>query len=194
MAVRGVAPYSVCTLHRAISILACLVAMLALAAPASAVVTTTPGVDGLLGIESNGDGDTIVVTCVEGKVFVNGNPTVNPCALVAVLQVEGNGGNDAIDLSAVGPAAFPALTRSIIVGGGATDSLFGSQFGDEIASDTVDSVEGGGGNDWIVEGKQVNGGVGNDVLNSTQGSADGGPGDDHFGELGTGSICRQRRL
>jgi Ca2+-binding RTX toxin-like protein len=169
---------------RPLALLAVLVGALALAAPASGAISPSVGPGNSVSIVSDGAGDTITVRCEAGEGMV-GPYSLPPCDEITVIQVEAGGGNDAIDLSAVTPAEFPLLTRTILRGDAGTDTITGSQGDDEIKSDELDSVDGAGGDDRIEQGKQVIGGPGDDLLLASAGTADGGAGDDVFFEPGS---------
>jgi Ca2+-binding RTX toxin-like protein len=124
------------------------------AAPVHAAVTSSI-IGGTLFLTSNNDADAITVTCPSGVVQVNGvNVTGNPaCPAISSIQVQGNGGADRLDLSAVTPATFHSMVLVSLAGGPGNDTILGSAFADRIQPSDVDdndSVNGGGGIDTLI--------------------------------------------
>ena len=153
--------------------------------PAVATVMTSTGPTSVV-FTSDGDGDTINVTCQGGQVRLNGGANVIACNVVTQLVASGNDGNDNIDLSALQAADFPQLATVSLDGGSDVDNVKGSFFGDDIDADSNDTVQGFGGNDIITSGDSVFGGDGDDILQGTQGAVEGGSGDDRLIEPGSG--------
>ena len=149
-------------------------------APAASAALTLVSSGSTLTINSDAAADNITVTCVSGKIAVTGLPTTTTnCSSIDRLIVNGDDGNDSINLAGVTKAAFPALRFSIIDGGfsNSTDSVVGTEIGDTVDAFN-DNVNGGPGDDVITDGLQITGGDGDDTLIDTKGPADGGPGDD----------------
>lgn len=161
---------------------AVIIAMLALAAPATAsAVVKGEGVGGIVFLQSDGAGDTITLSCESGSAPGGvGAVLKTSCGNVDTVFVQANGGNDTIQLEGASRAIFPKLSRVEIVPGEGEDIVFGSQVGDEIFADEKDVVSGNAGDDLIEEGAQVNAGEGEDLMIATEGPANGGGGDDVF--------------
>ena len=144
-----------------------LLPVLAAAPEASATVTSTFSM-GTLTVNSDDAGDQITVTCnaITNKVLVNGaNPPSGELACNGVtglgtILVNGNGGNDLIDIS--GLAADTVIGDSSADGGAGDDQLEGFLDGD-------------------VDEMTLSGGPGNDqVISESADFAFGGSGDDRF--------------
>jgi len=166
--------------------LAALPLVVAVAAPASAVVTTYYST-GNYQLISDSDGDTMTMTCgVGGNVSPVTAPDT-PCTSITSVSVYPDDGADTIDLSSVTPATFANIEAVNIYGDTETypypaDTITGSSFDDRIYADYADDVNGGPGNDRIEDGDTVHGGTGNDVLwqSSGNGGNFGDEGDDRF--------------
>ena len=174
------------TISRTGKVVALCGAALALTVPA-AFATITPSVgSGSLDVDSDAASDDIALTCTGGQVKINGGPDQIACASLQLLGINGNGGDDDVDLSALQAADFPQLRSVSIDSGVNTGLLVGSFFGDVIDATTTDTVQGLGGNDVISHGDDVSGGDGDDILDGTQGFASGGAGDDRIVTPGGG--------
>jgi len=134
----------------------------AAAALAAGAVGVTPGAAGAavtttwdnstLSI-SMGAGDSVVVTCNFGIVYVNGeDPTDGTarCNEVDTMVVFGADGNETINLAGVSPTDYTSLWLTAVRGFPGNDSITGTQSDDQI--------EGGPGGDTL------NGGAGTDTL------------------------------
>ncbi|HWH46110.1 MAG TPA: calcium-binding protein [Thermoleophilaceae bacterium] len=109
----------------------------------------------------------------DGAVRVNGShPTLPglpvPCASLTVITVsspDSDAGGNAIDLSGVTNAAFPALASTSIDGGGGDDTVAGSSVA--RGGDVIDAIDGGPGEDTLAGGPgsdSLAGGDGPDTL------------------------------
>ena len=117
-------------------------ALLALPGVANAAVTSTVA-GGVLTVNSTAD-DAITITCAIDKVKVNGaDPGTGPadCAALTSIDVHGGPGANAITLTGVTTAAFPAVASVAIDGAAGNDTIAGSE--------RVDTMLGGDGNDRI---------------------------------------------
>ena len=142
--------------------LAALIVPLALAASASANVSSTfDAATGTLTVASDA-ADGIAVTCVGAQVKVNGNdPLASPlsCSAVVKLVVNGGPGDNTINLSGVTATDFTALTSSEAHGNGGNDAITGT--------DRADTLTGDAGHDRLVGfrgGDQMVGGEGDDTM------------------------------
>ena len=133
--------------------MAVLVMLFGFAAPAwSAVTSSVSG--GVLTAASDG-ADAIAVVCSGGNVLVNGaNPGSGAAACASLTQifVTGAAGANAVDLSAVNAASFPALIGCTIQPGDGNDVVVGSQLADEFVwnpGDDNDAIDGMAGNDRL---------------------------------------------
>jgi Ca2+-binding RTX toxin-like protein len=117
------------------------VALLAFPAFASATVTSTV-TGGALTATSDAN-DAIAITCIGGKVKVNGaDPgAATDCSALTSITATGGPGANLIDLSAINATDFPALTSVTANGGDGDDTIKGTQFADRLS--------GGNGNDQI---------------------------------------------
>jgi len=121
------------------------------------------------------------VSCLTGKVAVNGAaiaPATN-CTAPVQLHVTGGTGANTVDLSAVTATLFPSLREVLVNGGAGNDTLRGSQLDDSC----VYPCRGYAG--------RIEGGAGNDLLSGNGGHDDlrGGPGDDRLaGGAGVDSL------
>jgi hypothetical protein len=142
---------------------------------------TTPAVTatfsaGTLTVTSDNASDTITINAPL-LVEVNGNPVpggVLPSSVTS-LFVNGNGGNDTINLTAVTKAQFTALITVFIDGGEGNDIILGSEFDDDIEGGLGnDEVTGRRGNDRINLGLGINlGGVNDGDDTNTWNNGDG---------------------
>ncbi len=169
--------------------------LMALPGVANATVTSSVDGTGKLLVTSNA-GDAITVTCVVGKVQVNGSAVGgNDCSAITALEVNGGPQANLIDLSGVASAQFTALaTPPDVDGGGGNDTINGSQLadtltggdghdritGDNNPAGTRDNSVGGDGDDTLVwnpgDGDDTNeGGAGNDTI-----EVNGGNGGEQF--------------
>jgi len=172
-------------MRRALIPLIALVSFLMIAAPAAAVVSGE-GIGSGVTLIGDATEDSISLTCV-GGMAPGGFATQIPCSAVKTVFVNGGAGDDSINLSSVGKAAFPALERTTIGGGEGDDDIDGSQVEDVIEADYEDAVvDGGAGNDSIEAGLQVFGGSGDDHFSFSGGEVSGGLGDDRFSNAGAG--------
>jgi Ca2+-binding RTX toxin-like protein len=124
-----------------------------LAFPGFASANVTSGVNAGALTATSDAADAIAITCVGGKVKVNGadpGASVN-CTAITSISVTGGPGNNAIDLSAVNGTDFTALTSVTANGGDGEDTLAGSELADRlIGGKKNDIVTGNGGNDTLV--------------------------------------------
>ena len=169
--------------------------------------------------------DEIIVTCKEGLVAVDGTPIEKsntgqtmPCGAALgsapipgpeAITLDGEAGNDRIDISAVTKKAGFAQLKGRrgqvevqVFGGPGADTEIGGPEGErfnaveEDAPGGGDRIEGGGGRDEIAGTAQadvISGGAGNDVI-KPGGGADvvhGGPGNDAID--GEGSLSHGDR-
>ena len=182
------------------------VALLIPATPAAATVTVSPVNGNRIDLNSDAQGDTIVLNCTGGTArSTNGQNATPidsglPCANVVRFEINGNDGGDTIQIANVTSADFPALTSGAITTGPGNDVVNASQIADTITADGADSVianggddtiqsglgvDGGEGDDTITGATGVNAGPGDDTIMSSSGALAGGAGDDTFGSLGT---------
>jgi Ca2+-binding RTX toxin-like protein len=127
------------------------VALLAFPGIASATVNSAVNAGALTA--TSDAADPIAITCVAGKVKVNGadpGASVN-CTAITSISVTGDAGANAIDLSAVNATDFPAVTSVTANGGDGVDTLTGSSLADRlIGGKKNDTVTGNAGNDTLV--------------------------------------------
>ena len=157
----------------------CILTLALTADPASATVNFGSDGSSQVYLNSDGDGDTIAVSCDGGQVSFEGNALL-ACAATVGIFVNGGAGNDAIDLSALQGADFPVLRQVVLEGGPDTDTIMGSFAGDIVTADEQDVVQGLGGNDFVSGGNSVFGGDGDDTMSEPSGLVDGGAGDDRI--------------
>ncbi len=161
-------------------------ALAAVAPPASAAITSayTPAPDRILTVTSNGDGDTITLSCPSSNMLVNGaNPDTGalPCtggSSAGTLIVYGNEGADTLDVTGVQPNA--AVGTVTLDGGGGDDSLTGVYV---AGASAVVSLLGGAGNDRLTANSSdiVRGGPGDDrLIGAAEGKLEGEDGIDTF--------------
>lgn len=157
--------------------------------PATAFATVTPGSAGSSQVYLTSDdaGDDMALSCVANQVRYLAIDLL-ACDATQDVFIDGNGGNDNIDLSAIGPESFPVLSRVDIDAGFGADNVTGSQLGDTITGDTSDTVNAQGGNDVVTEAKTAFGGPGDDVLSTVIDDVDGGSGDDRIERPANGPI------
>lgn len=89
---------------------------------------------GVLTVTSDAS-DAIAITCVGGQVKVGGeNPATGAatCGTISAIDVTGGPGDNAITLTGVTAALFPAITSVSIDGGAGADTIAGSEFVDEL--------------------------------------------------------------
>ena len=149
-----------------------LIALMGVAAPAGAALTTVTVAGGVLTVTSDA-ADAITVTCATGNVKVNGaDPTTGTasCPSITSMVITGGPGANTIDLSGVVTTAgnFSALATVTVNAGDGGDTVTGSSIGDVLNGQAAaDTISGGPGNDTITGGTgadTVNGGDGNDTL------------------------------
>jgi RTX calcium-binding nonapeptide repeat (4 copies)/PASTA domain len=145
------------------------------AASASAAVIAEYSFGGL-SAESDGS-DAIAVTCVGGQAKVNGaDPDGGPapCGEVTSIDLRGGPGPNALDLSGVAAAAFPAAETIVGIGDDGADTLTGSPLADELeGSAGDDTLRGGTGIDALTGGEgddRIFGGAGDDLVYASSGS------------------------
>ena len=170
------------------------VALGLLALPAAANAAVTSNVNGGLLTVTSDAGDAITITCVANAVQVNGaSPPGGPhaCNTITAIDVNGGPGANAITLTGVTTAAFPALAEVDIDGAGGNDTIAGSEIddvmhggpdddrilGDDNAPGTRDEFLGEDGNDTLVwnpgdDDDEMEGGPGADTIEVNGG---GGP-------------------
>jgi hypothetical protein len=154
---------------RPLAVLLVIVAALVCAPAASAAVTASFA-SSKLTLTSDEAGDQIIVACVADKVLVNGaNPPAPvgelPCSggakSLGSILVEGNGGDDRIDIS--GLEADTGLGSSSVDGGAGNDeitgmnnpdvditTLIGGPDNDTLIGNGAEQMFGGGGDDRLV--------------------------------------------
>ncbi len=143
----------------------------------------------------------ITVTCTGGVVAVDGVALVNrssgqhmPCGgsgAPQAISIDGEGGNDTIDVSQVSPqAGFTALRAAPVINGEAgANTIVGSPLPDSVNQNEDsrgalgDTIYGNGGGDelWGTPGPdKIYGGAGNDVIHPLEGAdvVYAGPGND----------------
>lgn len=175
-------------------IAAVVVFLLAVAAASAAVEAEF--YDGTLEAFSDGS-DAIAVTCVGGRVKVNGlDPDGDPapCGQVESVEVTGGPGANAIDFSGITAGAFPNASSIGAFGEEGADTISGSPLAEQLYGDAGDdTLRGNGGNDRLNGGEgddRLLGGAGDDTLSVAFGSdtLDGQAGSDaheiDFFELG----------
>ena len=155
------------------------------ALPAQATVTLGSAGGTQVLLTSDGAGDTMALTCTGGQVTYL-STTLLACSATREILIEGNAGNDAVNLSALVPADFPAFAQSRITTGTGADTVLGSQMIDVVDADSDDVVQGLGGDDRIIRAGTAFGGAGDDFLDRILGTADGGDGDDTINDPSTG--------
>jgi hypothetical protein len=157
-------------------------------AVAPAAATIGEYVDGTrIILTSDADADTISLTCVGGQARHQGADLMS-CAGLTYLSLQGGDGADTLDVSSLTRADFPALTQVSLHGGDDADTIRGSQLGDDITADSVDTVAANDGDDEVAGGGSVTLGAGDDLATATFGSVDGGPGDDRFDGISNGPV------
>lgn len=161
---------------------AVVVALLAFPGIASAAVTSSVTA-GVLSVSSDA-GDAIAITSAGGDVKVNGaDPGSGAVAANTITRVEVDGGpgGNAIDLTGVTKAGFPAVASVLADGNGGVDTILGSEHADRlIGGDEADTTEGRAGDDTLVwnpgDDSDVNeGGAGSDTI-----EVNGGGGAENF--------------
>ena len=115
-----------------------LLAMLGLAGPAAATVTSSiqAGTNRMT-ISSDAD-DTINVTCNNGIVTVSGDDPFVACSGVESFLVVGGPGANAINLSGVRSTEFTALRSTDLQGGGGDDTITGTALGETLQGNEGD--------------------------------------------------------
>jgi Ca2+-binding RTX toxin-like protein len=149
------------------------------AVPAAAAVTSEVAEERLT-VRGDAADDSIVVTCVDGDVKVNGSdPDTGraECAGLFTIFVLAGSGDDHVTLEAVDPAAgFTELLSTYVAGALGNDMLRGSITGDDLVGHGgVDDLFGGPGDDELVPG------------GADDGLADGEDGFDRVSVTGSGS-------
>ena len=123
----------------------------------------------------------MTVATAGANVAINGSDTGIPAAGVKTITVTEDAAGTAantVDLSAVSPATFPAITGTTISARGGADTLIGSQVADRILGGTQDdTMRGESGDDTLVwnpgEGSDaMDGGNGSDTIESNGGNND----------------------
>ena len=161
----------------AASLPAALLLVVGTALPASAAVTVYSG--GLAyGDAAN---DYMNVTCPGGVFTVGGATAGETCASLTSIGITGGGGNDTIVMGEMTPAAFPALIGvGVSTADADADTVNGSFFGETLTGDSLDTINGGGGDDMISGANSASGGDGDDTFMEISSLASGGSGDDRF--------------
>lgn len=156
---------------------AALLLVIGTALPASAAVSVFSGGT------ANGDGanDYMSISCPGGVFTVAGATAGETCASLTSVSLNGGGGGDTLMLSDLTPAAFPALTSvSAYTADGDADTVNGSYLGETLTGDSLDTINGGGGDDMIKGANSASGGDGDDSFMEISSLASGGNGDDRF--------------
>ncbi|MGZ8606545.1 MAG: calcium-binding protein [Actinomycetota bacterium] len=124
---------------------------------------------GILTVSGDGDGNDIVVACVNGNVRVNDAPPSGGrvrCRIVRSILVRAGDGADRVDLSGVGRTAFDVLLEVGVFGEAGNDTLTGSSLADRLeGGGGADTLRGGDGPDLLVPsggGGELIGGAGAD--------------------------------
>jgi Ca2+-binding RTX toxin-like protein len=159
--------------RRSAMLVAVLAAMVSFAIPTAAGAEVRSEVQGnKLTVNSDGAADTITLSVVGGAIGVNGTATALNAAANAEIVVNGGGGNDVVDASAlVAASGVLALNGGdgddTVTGGAGKDTLRGDAGGDRlIGFRDEDRMFGGEGDDVMV----WNNGDGNDVDNGEAGT------------------------
>lgn len=139
--------------------------------------TVTTAFDALTGrlVVTSSAGDVMTVTTAgpagSQVVAVNGKKLTVAVGAVQTLQVRGGPGNNTINLAAVMPAKFPALTTVLVDAGAGRDAVTGSAFADDLlGGPDRDTLRGGPGNDTLRGGGDrdlLDGGLGDDIVKSS---------------------------
>jgi hypothetical protein len=170
------------------AVIAAAAAVFLLAASAASAAVTAEYFFGSLSASSDGS-DSIAVTCAAGTAKVNGlDPEGGPapCAEVEEVEVRGGPGPNAIDLTGITAALFPAVELVASAGDDDADSFAGSALADELEGDLGDdTLRGNAGNDALSGGEgsdRVFGGAGDDSILATFGNdtLDGQAGSDTY--------------
>ena len=136
--------------------------------------------DRVLHIDGEWEDDTLVLTCENGHVKVNGSlqPFSRPldCDRLVSIEITTRGGADVVDLSGVTAADFPEMVAPSISTGSGDDSLTASPVGAILS--------GGSGSDWLLGRK------GPDRLSGDSGADDirGGRGIDTLQDTVAGAV------
>ena len=159
-----------------------------LTATAASAAVTAEFLFGTLSASSDGS-DAIAITCAAGTAKVNGaDPEGDPapCGAVESAEATGGPGPNAIDLTGLTAAAFPAIEDVTMHGEEGNDTLAGSPLGDELDGDDGDDTLRGAAGDDELDGDQGSdsllGGAGDDTLASANGNdaLDGQAGSDRY--------------
>jgi Ca2+-binding RTX toxin-like protein len=150
-----------------------------------AVTFTFDAATGLLAVAGDGASDAIVVRTdpASGEVLANNLATGASLTTLNALSVNGNGGNDVIDLSQLNVSFLD--TDPTVLGGAGNDTITGSARQDRIDGGADnDRIDGGAGGDAI------EGGTGDDTVRGNTGSdaMAGGDGADLLVEAGNASF------
>ncbi|HZB77154.1 MAG TPA: hypothetical protein VE526_13075 [Solirubrobacteraceae bacterium] len=165
------------------------VGTLAIAAPASAAVTSDYNTTTKELSVSITDATSLDIVCDTNNIKVNGaNPTrdgadngTTGCAAptsLKVLELDANTGENDVDLRGVTASSFTSLATSTINMGGGKDTVVGTEIADTIdPGDADDTVSGFDGNDTLIwnpgdDSDTMNGGDGVDTVVDNGGGGD----------------------
>jgi hypothetical protein len=161
----------------AASLPAALLLVLGTALPASAAVTVNSGGSAY----GDGANDYMAIDCPGGVFTVSGSSAGETCASLTSVTLDGGGGTDTLMMTGLTPAAFPALQSvRATTDDAAADTINGSTFGEVLSGDSLDTINGGGGDDMIEGANSASGGDGDDTFMEISSLASGGAGDDRF--------------
>lgn len=128
--------------------------------------------------------DSMYVSCPAGVFTVGSVSAGDTCASLASINLSPGGGTDSVVLSEMTPATFPALKGVSVYtadgGSGDADTVTGSFLGDRLTGDSLDTINGAGGDDMIKGANSASGGDGDDSFMEISTLASGGNGDDRF--------------
>jgi Ca2+-binding RTX toxin-like protein len=159
-----------------------------LTATAASAAVTAEFVFGTLTASSDAD-DAIAITCTGGTTKVNGGDPEGdpaPCGAVESVEILGGPGPNAIDLTGLTAAAFPAAEDIAAYGDEGNDTITGSPLADAVDGDEGDDTLRGAAGDDRLDGDDGSdtllGGAGDDTLVAADGndSLDGQAGSDTY--------------
>ncbi len=178
---------------RSLATAATALAFLALGPAAAHAGANTTVSSGVLSIATS-SGDDFDVTCVGGNVKVGGTDPAGgavPCSSVTGIDVGGDPGSNAIDLSAVTSGnGFTGGPKATVAGGAGADTILGTAFDDALTGGGgADNLDGNEGTDRLVEAvgdvTLTDGALGSDVISEfEQASLTGGAGNDGISAAG----------
>jgi RTX calcium-binding nonapeptide repeat (4 copies)/PASTA domain len=170
------------------ALLAAVAAVFLVAVAAASAAVEAEFFSGSLEAYSDGS-DAIAVTCVGGRLKVNGlDPEGDPapCGAVESVEITGGPGPNVVDFSGITAAAFPNAETIGAFGDDGADTISGGPLAEQLYGDLGDdTIRGNAGNDRLTGGEgddRVLGGAGADLLSVAFGSdtLDGGAGSDKY--------------